>query len=264
MIILLCCYFVLGAFTGLLSGLLGIGGGLIVVPGLVWLFSSYADFPSAYVMHFAVGTSLAAMIITTLRAILAHRHYHVKYWEIYRRLIPGVIVGVILGVIWGHHLHSHVLEIIFGILVLAIAIDMFFLQGINPQRHLPGTLGMSIVSLLLGGLSGLLGLGGGTFIIPFLTYCNVALREAMIISIMTGLVVSIVGTISIMATGGVNHHALPWSTGFVYWPAWAGLVVGSLFFVPVGVSLSYRLPVSTLRRFFSVFLLFVGIRLLMS
>jgi uncharacterized membrane protein YfcA len=121
---------------------------------------------------------------------------------------------------------------------------------------------MSSVSVLLGALSGLLGIGGGTFIIPFLTYCNVAMRVAMVISLMTGLAVAVVGTLVVMLTGGAGHHTLPWSTGFVYWPALICLVIGSLFFVPVGVSLSYRLPVSVLRRFFAVFLLFIGIRLL--
>lgn len=261
MIILLVAYLLLGIFTGLMSGLLGVGGGLVVVPGLVWLFG-YANFPPAYIMHFAVGTSLAAMIMTTLRAILAHRQYHIEFWPVFHRLAPGIVIGVIAGVVLGHYLHSHVLEIIFGISALAIALDMFFLRKINAQRHLPGVAGITIVSIILGALSGLLGIGGGTFVIPFLTYCNVTMRVAMVVSLVTGLTVSIVGTLVVMLTGGVGHFTLPWSTGFVYWPAWICLVIGSLSFVPVGVALAYRLPVSVLQRFFALFLLFVGIRLL--
>src|SRR3990167_1986517 len=106
MLMLLFLYFLLGIITGLMSGVLGISGGLVVVPGLAWLFN-YANLPPNYIMHFAVGTSLAAMIITTLRAIFAHRHYHIEFWPIFRRLIPGVVLGVVAGVIMGHYLHSH-------------------------------------------------------------------------------------------------------------------------------------------------------------
>jgi uncharacterized membrane protein YfcA len=260
-IILLLLYLVLGVFTGLISGVLGISGGLVVVPGLAWIFN-YTNMAPIFVMHFAVGTSLAVMIVTTLRAMLAHRQYHIQCWPTFRRLAPGVVIGVIIGVFVGHYLHSRALEIILGILVVIIALDMFFMRTINPERQLPGTVGMSGISVFLGGLSGLLGLGGGTFIIPFLTYCNVSLREAMVVSIATGFMVSIVGTVAMIFTGNVAHETLAWSTGFVFWPAWIGVVVGSLLFVPLGVALSYRLPVKILRRFFAVFLFFVGIHLL--
>lgn len=255
-------YLLLGSFTGLFSGMLGIGGGLVVVPGLVWIFH-YGYFPQDSIMHFAVGTSLAAMIITTARALLAHRHYHVEYLSIFKKLVPGIIIGVVIGVVLGRHLHSRALEVILGVSVLVIALDMLFAKSIDPRRQLPGTLGLSFFGMMIAAISGLLGLGGGTFMIPFLTYCNVSIRQAMIISIATGCTVAVIGTLSFMMTGLLAHKvSLPWSTGYVYWPALIGIVVGSLSFVPLGVALSYRIPANVLRRVFAVFLCFVGLRLL--
>src|SRR5207247_2040358 len=142
LVILLLAYLLVGGVTGLLAGMLGVGGGLIAVPGLVWCFK-YAHFPPTYIMHFAVGTSFAVMTITTFRTIFLHQSYYIEFMPIFRRMAPGIAMGVIVGVVLGRFLQSRTLEIIFGILALLIAIDMFSPRKMNPSRQLPGMVGIA-------------------------------------------------------------------------------------------------------------------------
>jgi len=258
--ILIILYFVLGAFAGTMSGLLGIGGGVVVVPGLAFLFR-LQHFPTQLIMHLAAGTSLAVMIGTTLRALYAHRRHKTKFWYIYRRLMPAIVIGVIFGAILAHYLNSRVIAIIFAFFILIIGIHLLFGKKVSPHRNLPGPLGMWGAGLVIGGKSGLLGVGGGSVMVPFLLYCNVELRTAMVVSIATSLTVSIVGTIAVGMTGMHATGLPPFSTGYIYWPAWIAVVLGSILFAPLGAALSYRIPVLMLRRIFAVFLLLVSLHL---
>lgn len=253
-------YILLGAFAGTMSGMLGIGGGVIVVPGLAWLFG-LQHFPHNLIMHMAAGTSLAVMIGTTLRALYAHRRHKTKFWHIYRRLLPGVIIGVILGAILAHYLHSYVIALIFATFILLISLHMLFGTQVNPRRNLPGSVGMWGAGLVVGGKSGLLGVGGGSVMVPFLLFCNVEMRTAMVVSIATSLTVAMVGTVAVGLTGMYAQGLPAWSLGYIYWPAWIAVVVGSILFAPLGAALSYRISVPLLRRIFAVFLLLVSLHL---
>lgn len=258
--IIVILYFVLGAFAGTMSGLLGIGGGVVVVPGLALLFR-LQHFPADLIMHLAAGTSLAVMIGTTLRALYAHRRNKTKFWYIYRRILPAIVIGVVVGAIVAHYLNSRVIAIIFGVFIFMIGIHLLLGKKVNPHRNLPGPLGMWGAGLLIGGKSGLLGVGGGSVMVPFLLYCNVELRTAMVVSIATSLTVSIVGTIAVGITGMHASGLPPFTTGYIYWPAWIAVVLGSILFAPLGAALSYRISVNWLRRLFAVFLLLVGLHL---
>jgi len=263
MILMILFYLLLGGFAGILAGVLGVGGGVILVPGLLWLFG-YQHMASDLAIHVAVGTSLAIMCITSLRSFLSHRRYKVPYWDIFKPLLPGIVIGVILGSFIGHYLHSRTIAIIFGFVQLILGIYMLISDKIPARGQLPGTKGLSLLGGITGIFAGLLGVGGGSILTPVLTYCEVHIRKALMVSVITGFVVAIIGTLTAMLTGtlGTTTAALSWNTGYVYWPAWFGVVVGSLCFIPLGVSLSHRLPVYTLRRFFAVFLMLVAIDLL--
>ena len=262
MLLLFAYYFIIGVFAGTMSGLLGIGSGVIVVPALALLFS-YQHVTSSLIMHMAAGTSLASMVVTTSRALYGHLHRRVPFWEIYRKFILGVILGTIAGAVLAHYLHSRTLGIIFGIVVLLFGMKMFFQKSSKLSKHrLPGKIGCSLVGFIIGGKSGLLGLGGGTFSIPFLTHCSVSMRQAVVISAAIGVTVAVIGSITFAITG-MHAAGLPqWSTGYIYWPAWLGIIAGSLCFVPLGVKLSHRLQTAILRRVFAIFLLIVGLHML--
>lgn len=257
-------FLLLGAVAGTLSGLLGIGGGLIVVPSLAFLFQ-WLGMPVDVIMHMAAGTSLAIMIVTTTRSLRSHLKRRVEFWPIYRQLLPGVVVGTVIGAFIAHWLNSQVLSLIFGFFVLIVAIRSWLdHHHTETRRRLPGFWGMNTAGVLIGAKSGLLGVGGGALTIPFLTFCRVDMRKAVVVSAATGLTVALVGTAVFILNGlGVGH--LPrYSLGYVYWPAWFPVALGSVLMAPFGAKWSHDLPVVTLQRVFAICLLFIAARLLYS
>lgn len=254
-------YLLIGAFAGSMSGLLGVGGGLVVVPALVLVFR-HLGMPPAYLMHMAAGTSLAIMIVTTFSALLAHLGKQASVWPILQRLLPGVVIGTIVGALLADQLASHVLRIVLGVFILIVGMRVALLVKPKPQRTLPGRWGLWGVAFFIGAKSGLLGIGGGAVTVPFLTRCNVPLRDTMGISVAVGFVVSVVGTLSFLATGLNEPHLPPWSTGYVYWPGFLGVALATPIFAAFGTRMAYRLPTHLLKRIFGVFLWMVGLHLL--
>jgi uncharacterized membrane protein YfcA len=265
MFILIFIYFLLGSLVGVLSGLLGIGGGIVVVPALAFIFAR-EHIPTAVVMHLAVGTSLAIMVCTTMRSLKSHLSRHGKgreeFMRISKKLVPTVMVGVILGAILADHIHSAYLRIIFGVVILLIALRILldrYKSGV--EQELPRTIWMRMAGLVMGGLSGLLGIGGGTTVIPYLLHWHVSMRIAVRVAIFVGMVVAIVGTVSYLIAG-YNEPLPPHCLGYVYWPAWVGTAIGSVAFAPLGVKLSYYLPTHVLRKMFAVLMVVIGIHML--
>lgn len=253
-------YPLIGIIAGLASGLLGIGGGLIVVPGLALVFT-YSGIPHGIIMHLAAGTSLAVMIITASSAIFAHNRLNNVLWSVVLRLLPGITLGVVSGAVFASYLTTHWLQFLLGLFLLFISIKMFFLSKPKPTRSLPGWPVLSPVGFLIGLKSGLLGLGGGAVTIPFLTYCNIPMRKASGTSIACTFPIAVIGTISFIMLG-YRVNPMPYSTGFVYWPAFFGVAVMTVLFAQVGAWLNSRINVNLLKRLFATFLLIVGIRLL--
>ena len=255
-------YPLIGIFTGLTSGLLGLGGGLIVVPGLALAFS-LIGFPHSEIMHVAAGTSLAVMIATSASAIIAHYRLQNVLWSIVFRILPGILIGVVLGAILASHLSTRWLQLVFGLFLLFVAMKMFFLSKPKETRKVPGKAMSSLIGFLIGIKSGLLGLGGGSIIIPFLTYCNVPMRKASGTSITCSLPISIVGTISFIMLGW-HVNPMPHSFGYVYWPAFLSVAFMSLIFAQIGAHFSSKVKVVWLKRLFSLFLLLISLNLLFS
>lgn len=265
MFLLLFIYFLLGSVVGTLAGLLGIGGGIIAVPALSYIFSK-EGFQSDLVMHIAVGTSLAIMVATTMRSLRSHLKQKGKdrqeFLKISRKLIPTVIVGVILGAVCADFLHSHYLRIIFGVFILIIAVRLFFSPKEKTKtRSLPTKSWVHVAGLVMGAISGLLGVGGGTTVIPYLLYWHVSMRIAVKVAIFVGLVVAVVGAISYLFSG-LNEQLPPHCLGYIYWPAWVGTALGSVLFAPLGVRLSYHTPTAILRKLFAIIMLVIGIHML--
>lgn len=253
-------YFLIGAFAGLMSGMIGIGGGVIVVPLLALVFNKL-DYNSAVIMHLAAGTSLACMVITSARALYEHNKRHVDFWDIYKQLVPGLIIGTVLGVFLAHFLYSKVLSILFGIFLLLNAMKMF-LQPHKTGHTLPHRWGMSGMGFAIGTPSGLLGISGSTFSIPFLVHCNVDMRSVILVSLAVSFTVALIGSICVFITGSFATGLPAHTIGYIYYPAWFFVTLGSVIILPLGVSLSHRLPVIVLKRVFSVLLLVLAIHML--
>ncbi|HDP89003.1 MAG TPA: sulfite exporter TauE/SafE family protein [Thioalkalivibrio sp.] len=255
-------YLLLGAIVGVIAGLLGIGGGLLIVPVLTWLFLDTGLLPEDTVQY-AVGTSLATIVFTSLSSIRAHHLRGAVRWDIVARLVPGIVIGTLGGALLATVIASSTLGVIFGVFEILIALYMAADLKPSPARRLPATAGMTTAGSGIGAVSALLGIGGGTLTVPFLVWCNVVMREAVATASACGLPIAVAGTAGFVVFGMSSTPAAG-ATGYVYWPAVAGIVAASVFTAPLGAALAHRLPARHLKRLFSVVLLVLGIRMLLT
>lgn len=258
----LALYLLLGACVGVVAGLFGVGGGLIIVPALLFIFHANG-ISSAVIMHLAIGTSLATIMITSLSSVRAHHQHGAVLWPVFIKLAPGIVAGTLLGAYIVDQLPSATLRVIFGVFELLVAAQMGFGIKAAPHRQLPGWPGMSLAGIIIGKVSAIIGIGGGTLTVPFLVWCNTGIRQAVATSAACGLPIAVAGTLGFVITGW-NASALPvWSTGYIYWPAFAGIALASVFFAPLGARLAHTLPADKLKRYFAILLAFLGLRMLL-
>ncbi len=251
---------VLGIFAGILAGLLGVGGGVIIVPVLIWVFHWHPEIPTANIMHIALATSLATIVITSLSSIHAHQRRGAIHWPVVWQLTPGILAGALAGTAIASFLSSDTLKIVFALFLLLISIQLGFGAQPTPQRQLPGRLGMNIIGLMIGKMSALVGIGGGSLTVPFLVWCNISMRNAVATSAACGFPIAAASTIGYIVAGW--HMNLAWSSGYVYWPAVLAIVPASLLFAPVGAKLAHSISVTLLKKFFAAFLAIVSISML--
>lgn len=257
-------YIVLGLFAGFVAGLLGVGGGLIIVPVLAFIFAAQ-HFPEQYVMHLALGTSLASIIFTSISSLRAHHAHRAVEWKIWREVTPGIVIGTLLGTVLAAYLSAFFLKVFFVVFVFYVGTQM--LLDIKPKaaRALPGLPGMFAAGNVIGAISSLVGIGGGTLSVPFMTWCNVTLHRAIGTSAAIGLPIAVAGAVGYVANGLAVRSALPeHSLGFVYLPALAAIVAASMLTAPLGAKLAHRLPVKKLKKIFALLLFTLGIRMVVS
>ena len=256
-------YLLTGAVAGFMAGLLGIGGGLVIVPALAILFAR-SGFSAESVMHYAVGSSLATIIPTSISSLLAHQRRASVHWRVVRLMIPGILLGALASAWLAEQMSSTTLALVFGVFVLVVAVQ--FLFGAKPAAHrqLPGAVGLGITGSLIGLLSGLLGIGGGTLTVPFLLWNRVDIRLAVGTAASIGLPIALAGTLGFMLSG-LHAAAQPgFNTGFIYWPAVAAVVVASVSAAPLGARLAHYLPRTTLQRLFALLLLIIGMKMILG
>ena len=256
-------YIVLGVIAGFIAGLFGVGGGLIIVPVLILVFQSN-NFSPDVVVHMAIGTSLATIIFTSISSVYAHhfRHKAVR-WDAVKKLTPGIIVGSLLGAVIADYISAKILQQFFGFFELFVATQMALNIKAHAARVLPGAVGMTSIGMGIGAVSSIVGVGGGTLTVPFLVWCNVKIQEAVATSSACGLSIAVAGSIGFIVTGW-NEVTLPeYSFGYVYWPAFLSIVIASIFMAPVGAWLAHRLSAAKLKRFFSLILFLLGLRMLL-
>lgn len=250
-----------GALAGIAAGLLGLGGGVIVVPALAMIFASFG-FNHTIVMHMATATSLAAMVFTAASSAFSHHVRGAVKWEIFWRFLPGVIIGTIMGVLLASVLSTTLLKVIFALFLTFIAFHMLLLIKPKMSRRVPGKLSSYGVAAAVGAKSGLLGVGGGSVMVPFFTWCNISMRRASGTAAAVGLPIAITGTISTMITGWHVSTHTPLMLGYVYWPAALTVALTSMGFVFIGARLSLILRVRIIKQIFGIMLLFAAFNLI--
>jgi uncharacterized membrane protein YfcA len=254
-------YLAVGAIAGILAGLLGIGGGLVIVPMLVFCFSWQGIAPET-IMHLALGTSMASIIFTSVSSFRAHHRLGAVHWDVVRRITAGILVGTFLGSCFAARMSTHFLKGFFVCFLYYVAVQMLTGKKPKPSRRLPGTAGMFAMGNLIGAVSSLVGIGGGTLSVPFMIWCNIPVHHAIGTSAAIGFPIAIAGTIGYIANGLSATHLDQGMIGYLYLPALAGIVLASVLTAPLGVRLAHRLPVGRLKKIFAFLLLAVATRML--
>lgn len=256
-------YLAVGAVAGLFAGLFGVGGGIVIVPALTFLFTAQ-HLPAPFILHLALGTSLATIMFTSISSLRAHHSKEAVDWQIFRRITPGILAGTLLGTWVAAQLSSRFLKGFFVTFLYYVAIQMLLNRRPTPSRQLPGTRGMLYVGALIGGISSLVGIGGGSMSVPFLVWCNVSMRNAIGTSAAIGFPIALAGALGYVANGLAAEDLPPLTLGFVYLPALIGISVSSILTAPLGAKLAHALPVPRLKKIFALFLLTLATKMLLG
>lgn len=254
-------YVALGLGSGFIAGLFGVGGGLTIVPILLMLFKAQG-FPEDQLMHLALGTSMATIVVTSISSMRAHHKHGGVRWDIFRGLTPGLVVGTLIGTLFVKAVDTDHLAIAFTAITYWASTQMLLDFKPKPTRQLPGYTGLVGMGGVIGGLSSLVAAGGGFLSVPFMLLCNVPIRQAVGTSAALGLPIAAAGVIGYIA-GGWSVASLPSpNIGFIYLPAFLGVVLSTVFMAPVGARVAHRLPVKQLKRAFGGLLALLATKML--
>lgn len=254
-------YLVLGAAAGVLAGLFGVGGGLIIVPVLVFSFKAQGIAPEV-LTHLAVGTSLATIVFTSANSVITHHRRGVVLWNIVRWFTPGILLGGLLGGMTAAQLQSPFLQKVIGVFAVLMAVQMGFDLRPKTRRPVPKPAGLAASGGFIGWAAAIVGIGGGSITVPFLTWRSVPMLQAVATSAACGLPIAIAGSLSFMWQGHAVAGLPDWSLGFIYLPALVGIAATSMIFARLGAQLAHKLPAKVLKRLFALLLLSVGLTFL--
>ena len=251
-----------GSFAGFVAGLLGIGGGMIIVPVVLWVLQMKGLGGIEHAQHLAVGTSFAIMVFTTFSSVMAQQRKGSVDWAVVRRMAPGMVVGVMIGSMLAKRLSNEALQVFFIVFVVLVALKTLTDAKPKPTRSLPGPAGLAAVGSLFGMASSWVGIGGGSLSVPFMLYCNVPVRTAVGTSAGLAWPIAVAGAVGYLYSGW-NVAGLPEGTlGFWYLPAVAVLSVATMLFAPLGVKAAHKLPPEKLKLAFGLLLLVIAARML--
>lgn len=263
MLSILLVYAAIGGIVGILAGLLGVGGGGVIVPILVFLLPSQGV-SQEVIMHIALGTSLATIMFTSISSLKAHHRRGAVEWQVVRRIVAGILIGTFLGSCFAAALSTKFLIVFFALFLLFIAAQILTNRKPKPSRELPGTIGVNVVGAIIGIVASLTGIGGGSLSVPFMIWCNVAIHHAIGTSAAIGLPIAVAGTVGYIFNGWGAAELPEYSIGFVYLPALFGIAAVSVITAPLGAKLAHSLPVGKLKKIFALLLIAIGTKMLLG
>jgi len=246
-------YVVTGALVGFLAGLLGIGGGMTLVPVLAAMFAAQHLAPD-HTVHLALGTGMASVMFTSSASVRTHHRLGGVDWSLVRRMGPAMVTGTLLATALSGWVPQRVLALTFATIVFAGATQILLGRKPTAGRTLPGTPALLAIGLAIGAVCGLVSAGGAFMTVPFMLFCGVTMTTAIGTGAALGVPVAVVGTIGYVFSGRLEPDLPPLALGFVHGPALLGIVAGSMLTAPWGARAAHRMPVATLRRIFAALL----------
>jgi uncharacterized protein len=259
----LAAYIATGAATGFLAGLLGVGGGMLIVPVLAALFAAQALSP-AHELHLALGTAMASILFTASSSVREHHRHGGVNWAVFKQLAPALALGTLVATLLSGWVPQRALALVFAVIVYGGATQIWLGGKPAAGRGLPRPLGLWAVGLCIGAVAGLVSAGGAFMSMPFMLFCGVPMRRAIGTGAALGLPVALMGSVGYVASGWAAPGLPPGALGFIYLPALAAVVLASMFTAPVGARLAQRLPVPMLKRLFALLLYALATKMVLT
>lgn len=256
-------FLLLGGVVGVMAGLLGIGGGGIMVPVLTSLFI-YQGVSNETVVHLALGTSMASMVITAFSSLRSHHAKRGVLWSVVKAMLPGVLLGAFVAAFVASLLSTVFLAIFFAAFMFFVAIQMLLNKKPTSDKSLPGQMRLFFIGGGIGSISSLVSIGGGSLMVPYFIWRNVDIKQAIGSSSAVGFFIAISGTVGYLISGWQSTHEEVFVIGYIYWPAVLLISLVSFFTAPLGVRLAYRLPVGNLKKIFGLLLFTLSMKMLFS
>ncbi|MCF2907119.1 sulfite exporter TauE/SafE family protein [Pseudoalteromonas sp. DL2-H2.2] len=260
LLLLIICCAVLGSGVGFLAGLLGIGGGLVIVPVLSSILLYFAVLPPEQVIIAAIATSLASILFTSTSSAIAHHKNGNVPWELAPWIMTGVALGALISGFLAAMLPEQIVRWVFAISVVLIALKMFFGNNkpASDERTMPNKGVLTGFTTLTGGLSAMIGIGGGALLVPLLTFFSIDMKKAIGCASACGIVIALFGSVGYVTSGSAQFALSDGFAGFVYLPALLGIVCTSWFTAPLGAKATHHLPVPTIKKIFAGLLVLVA------
>lgn len=261
-ILAIIAFVIVGVAAGLTAGLLGLSGGVIAVPSLVLIFH-LMDFPNYHLMHTAVGTSLAAMVINGIASVSAHHKHGAVMWDVVLSAVPGILLGCLLGSFLAHFMSSILLQILFGLFVCILGAYVLLHKKKTKETKRPDKTLFTWIGLGIGTLASMLGIGGGTFTVPMLISYRYPARRAVGTSAAIGFVITFLASMAYLYFG-LDEIDLPWHFGYIYLPAFGVIGLTSIFFARLGAKIANTIDSEKLKKIFAATLILIGILMIFN
>ncbi|WP_435237778.1 sulfite exporter TauE/SafE family protein [Psychromonas sp. PT13] len=256
-------FIALGSVVGVAAGLLGVGGGGIIVPSLTTIFIMQG-MPESEVVHMALGTSMATIIVTSFASLRAHHKREGVLWNVVKMMAPGILLGTFLGTFLASVLSSFYLAIFFSVFMAYVSLQMFLNKKPKPSRTLIAASGQFGAGSIIGAISALVSIGGGSLTVPYLIWQNVDIKKAIGTSAAVGFPIAVSGTLGYIVNGWSHTDMSQFTFGYIYLPAFLIIACCSYFTAPLGVKLTHVLPINITKRIFAFLLIALSIKMLSS
>lgn len=256
-------FLLLGSVVGFVAGLLGVGGGGIMVPLLTLIFL-HQGIALDSVIHLALGTSMAAIIFTSISSLRAHQSHGAINWNIVKLMSFGVILGTFIGTFFASNLSSLYLAIFFTLFMAYVAIKLLIKKQIHTENSQISKKNLFFSASGIGAISALVSIGGGSLTVPYLVSKGINVKKAIGISAAIGLPISVTGTLGYLINGWNTNLGYDYTVGFIYLPAVFLISITSIFTAPYGAKLAQKLPVDVLKKVFALLLILLSVKMLFS